>query len=74
MDTLKIYIEDHKDRFLQELLSFLRIPSVSAETAHGEDMKKAANFVKEQLIKAGADKVRLIPTIGQPLVYGEKKI
>ncbi len=72
MNALRTYIENHKDRFLQELISFLRIPSVGAVSEHAEDMKKAANFVKEQLKKAGADKVYLIPTIGQPLVYGEK--
>ena len=74
MTPLQNYIKDNQSRFLQELFTFLRIPSVSALSSHQEDMEKAANFVREQLDKAGADKAYLIPTKGNPLVFAEKKI
>lgn len=69
---MKAYIENNKDRFIEELFSLLRIPSVSADSKHKEDVKKAATFVKDQLVNAGADKANVYPTAGHPIVYGEK--
>ncbi len=66
------YQEKNKDRFLQELLELLRIPSVSARSEHKDDMKKCAEAVKDSLLKAGADKAEIYPTAGHPVVYGEK--
>lgn len=74
MEQLKSYLEEHKERFLNELLDLLRIPSVSADTAYKADVLKTADFVKEKLIVAGADNVELCPTAGYPIVYGEKII
>lgn len=68
------YIEKNKDRFLSELFDLLRIPSVSADSRHKEDMRKTAEFVKTQLLKAGIDKAELCETAGFPVVYGEKMI
>ncbi len=68
----KEYQEQHKDRFLNELLELLRIPSVSARGEHKGDMIKCAEAVKEKLLAAGADTVDIIPTAGHPIVYGEK--
>jgi acetylornithine deacetylase/succinyl-diaminopimelate desuccinylase-like protein len=68
------YIQQHQDRFLSELFDLLRIPSVSADSRHQADMRKTAEFVKEQLLKAGADKAELCETAGFPVVYGEKII
>jgi acetylornithine deacetylase/succinyl-diaminopimelate desuccinylase-like protein len=68
------YIEKNKDRFLSELFDLLRIPSVSADSKHVADMRKTAEFVKEQLLKAGVDKAELCETAGFPVVYGEKII
>lgn len=68
------YIIDNKDRFLDELLRFLEIPSVSANQDFEEDVFEAAEFVKERLIEAGADNVEVISTGGYPVVYGEKII
>jgi acetylornithine deacetylase/succinyl-diaminopimelate desuccinylase-like protein len=74
MQVWKDYQEQHKDRFLNELLDLLRIPSVSAKTEHKEDMVKCAEAVRQRLLEAGADKVEIYPTEGHPVVYGEKII
>ncbi len=74
MQHIKDYIDQNKDRFLNELLEILRIPSVSADSAFKADVLKTAEFVKDKLIAAGADKVEVCPTAGYPIVYGEKMI
>ena len=74
MDAWKEYQEKNKERFLNELLDLLRIPSVSAKGEHKEDMIKCADAVKARLLEAGADKVEIYPTEGHPIVYGEKII
>lgn len=66
------YLESNKDRFLNELLELLRIPSVSADSKYAADVKRTADFVAEKLKAAGADKVEVCPTAGHPIVYGEK--
>lgn len=74
MTDLKNYIETHKQLFLDELFSFLRIPSVSAKPEHKEDMTKACLFLQEKIKKAGADICEVHTTKGHPIVYGEKMI
>lgn len=74
MDALNNYLEENKDRFLEELMELLRIPSVSADPEFQDDVFDAAEFVKEKLIEAGADNVEVCPTAGFPIVYGEKII
>jgi acetylornithine deacetylase/succinyl-diaminopimelate desuccinylase-like protein len=74
MQVWKDYQEKNKDRFLNELLELLRIPSVSAKSEHKEDMVRCAESVKQRLLEAGADKVDIYPTTGHPIVYGEKII
>jgi acetylornithine deacetylase/succinyl-diaminopimelate desuccinylase-like protein len=74
MQVWKTYQEENKDRFLNELLDLLRIPSVSAKSEHKADMIKCAEAVKNSLLQAGADKVEIYETPGHPLVYGEKII
>jgi acetylornithine deacetylase/succinyl-diaminopimelate desuccinylase-like protein len=74
MENIKTYIEQNKDRFIEELFGLIRIPSISSETSHKEDMLKAAEYWKTSLLKAGADKAEIIPTDGNPVVYGEKII
>lgn len=71
---IKSYIESNKDRFLSELFEILRIPSVSADSKYKGDVRKAAEYVKEKLIAAGADNVALIETKGHPVVFGEKLV
>ena len=68
------YLETNKDRFLNELLELLRIPSVSADSKYAADVKRTAEFVAEKLKAAGADQVEVCATAGHPIVYGEKII
>lgn len=74
MEKVSQYIAQNKDRFLEELLDLLRIPSVSADPAFAADVRKTAIKVQESLLKAGADKAELFETKGHPIVYGEKII
>ena len=74
MLNTKQYIEEHQDRFLGELMDFLRIPSISTSRKYAEDMQRAAEFVKQKLLEAGMDQAKLIETKGCPLVYGEKMV
>lgn len=74
METIRKYIDTHKDRFIDELFELLRIPSVSADSSKKDDVLRAAQFVKASLEKAGADKVEICPTAGHPVVYAEKII
>ncbi|MGM9752813.1 MAG: dipeptidase [Candidatus Cryptobacteroides sp.] len=69
---MKQYIEQHKDRFFEELFSLLRIPSVSAKKANEADCERCAKRLAQLLLEAGADKAELCPTKGKPVVYGEK--
>jgi acetylornithine deacetylase/succinyl-diaminopimelate desuccinylase-like protein len=66
------YIQTNQDRFLSELFDLLRIPSVSADSKHKQDVRKAAEYVVQKLKEAGADKVELCETKGHPIVFGEK--
>ena len=68
------YLETNKQRYLDELIDLLRIPSISAKTEHAPDMQRCAEKVKEALLAAGADKAEIIQTAGHPIVYGEKLI
>ena len=68
------YQEKNKDRFLNELLDLLRIPSVSAKAENKTDMVACAEAVKQRLTEAGADKVEIYATDGHPIVYAEKII
>ncbi|MEG1554874.1 MAG: dipeptidase [Rikenellaceae bacterium] len=74
MKKTQIYINENKDKFLTELFELLRIPSISAESAHKGDMVLCANKIKENLLSSGADKATVYPTAGAPVVYGEKTI
>lgn len=74
MQGVNSYIDQNKDRFLDELFQLLRIPSVSANPDFKDDVFEAAEFIKEKLIEAGADNVEVCPTDGYPIVYGDKII
>lgn len=72
MQAWNDYQNQHKDRFLNELIDLLKIPSVSADSKHNADTARCAEAVKESLLKAGCDKAEICPTGGHPIVYGEK--
>src|SRR6056297_145006 len=74
MEKVKQYIEENKDRFLEELFEMIRIPSISSMKDHKQDMVKMAEKFKETLLAAGCDKAEVMPTDGNPVVYGEKII
>ena len=71
---MKEYIEANKDRFLEELFSLLRIPSVSSLEAHRPDMERCAGRLAELLKQAGADEAGVYPTAGHPVVFGSRKV
>jgi len=66
------YINDNKQRFLDELFELLRIPSVSADLKFKDDVAKCAESVADHLRRAGADHVEVCQTNGHPIVYGDK--
>lgn len=74
MSTIQSYIDQHKDRFIAELIDLLKIPSISADTAFSEDVIQTAEAVKVALDQAGCDRVEICETKGYPVVYGEKII
>lgn len=74
MQTPSQYINDNKQRFLDELFELLRIPSISADPSFSDSVHKTADFVAESLRKAGADNVEICQTAGYPIVYGDKII
>jgi acetylornithine deacetylase/succinyl-diaminopimelate desuccinylase-like protein len=74
MEHAKKYIEENKDRFLEELFDLIRIPSISSEAARKDDMLRAAEYWKKTLDDAGAEDTAIMETDGNPVVYGEKKI
>ena len=74
MQVWKDYQEKNKDRFLNEMLDLLRIPSVSAKSEHKADMLKCAEAVKKSLLDAGCSKAEVMATDGHPAVFGEKII
>jgi len=74
MEYIREYIAQHKDRFLQELFGLIRIPSISSEAEHKEDMLRAAEYWRKSLREAGCERSEIFPTGGNPIVYGEKII
>jgi len=70
----KKYISEHKDRFLNELIELLKIPSISADSAYETDVLRTADQIKISLENAGCDHVEICDTEGYPIVYGEKII
>jgi len=72
MQEIKKYVEENKQRFLDELFELLRFPSVSADPKYKGDVLKTADFVAAKLKEAGADNVEICETAGYPIVYGEK--
>lgn len=71
---IKSYIQANKDRFLDELFSLIRIPSISSQSEHKEDMVKCANRWKELILEAGADSCEVMPTEGNPVVFAQRHI
>ena len=74
MEHINNYVEENKEKFLEDLFGLIKIPSISSIADHKDDMYKAAGYWKEILLKAGADKAEIFETDGNPVTYGEKII
>lgn len=74
MKSAKSYIKEHQNRFVDELIALLKVPSISADSNYKADVIKTAELIKESLVEAGCDAVEICETPGYPIVYGEKKI
>ena len=73
-NNIRSYIKENEARFLDELFSLIRIPSISAEPAHKVDMLQCAERWRELLIAAGVDHAEVMPSAGNPLVFAEKHV
>ena len=71
MATWKGYLDENPPRFVGELLDFLRIPSISAISAHAGDVQRAAEWVAARVSAAGTEHVQILPTGGHPVVYAD---
>ncbi|MCI4670139.1 MAG: dipeptidase [Bacteroidia bacterium] len=72
MNPTRSIVDENKDRFLEELISFLKIPSISADSAYKEEVVRAADWLMAQFNSLKMDKVEKFPTKGHPIVYAEK--
>lgn len=71
---IKKFIEENESRFLDELFSLIRIPSISSQKSHKQDMTACAERWRQLLIEAGADRAEVMPSDGNPLVFAEKHV
>ncbi len=71
MSKWEDYLNEHQDRFVDELVDFLRIPSISSLTEHRPDVIAAAEWVKSRMLRAGIESVKIMQTGGHPVVYGD---
>ena len=74
MEYINNYINKHKDRFINELIELLKIPSISADQDYKSDVLKCAEAVAKSMEDAGADNIEICETKGYPIVYAEKII
>jgi len=74
MMDIQTYIAAHKERFMEEWASLIRIPSVSCQTEHKSDMIRCAERWKELLLEAGCQRAEILPSAGNPFVYAEYKV
>ena len=72
MITINQYLEENKERFLNELFELIRIPSISSQSEHKQDMYRCAEKWVELMLSAGVDKAQVFETEGHPVAYGEK--
>ncbi|HBB93673.1 MAG: peptidase M20 [Bacteroidetes bacterium GWF2_49_14] len=74
MITINEYIDQHKERFLEELFGLIRIPSISSIASHKPDMYRAAASLKKLLLQAGVDSAEIYETEGNPVIYAQKMV
>ena len=71
MNNVIDFINTHRDRYVEELKTYLAIPSISALPEHAEDVRKCAEWTRAEMERIGLQNVRLIETPGHPVVYGD---
>lgn len=71
MDNIKKFVSENKERFIEELKDYIKIPSISTDPERKDDVKNCAIFVENMIKKAGIEKTRIYETDGHPIVYGE---
>jgi len=69
--TIQEYFEKNKDNFINQLIEFLKIPSISSEPQHKDDIRRCAEWLYNNIKNSGIDNVRIIETEGHPIVYAE---
>ncbi len=69
MSAIGSYIEQHRQRFVEELADLLRFPSISTDPAHASDVRRCAEWLLEHLSSLAPQRVELFPTAGHPIVY-----
>jgi len=74
METIKNYVESHKERFLEELFELIRIPSISSDSNAGDEMRRTAEHIRKSLIDAGVDHAEVKETSGWPVVFAQKMV
>src|SRR3954452_24922837 len=67
----RVFVEQNKQRYIEELTELLSIPSISTQSEHKDDVRRAAAWVADDLRRSGIENVRVIDTAGHPLVYGD---
>lgn len=72
MEHIRQYLDQHKDRFLEELIELLKIPSISADSAYKDDVNRAADWLVSQFEALKVDRVEKFATPGHPIVFAEK--
>ena len=72
MSTASTLSEEEKNKYLNELFEFLKLPSVSADSKFSKYMNTTANWLSNELLKSGCDSTKVYQTNGHPIVYGEK--
>jgi len=72
--SIKSYIQDNEPRMLDELFSLIRIPSISAQPEHKDDMLACAQRWRQLLLEAGADEAHVMPSAGNPVVFAQKTV
>ena len=72
MSEIQKYISKNEPKMLEDLFSLIRIPSISAKPEHHDDMLACAERWAQLLIEAGADEALVMPSKGNPIVFGQK--
>ncbi|MBV8445753.1 MAG: M20/M25/M40 family metallo-hydrolase, partial [Candidatus Dormibacteraeota bacterium] len=73
-EDLDRYCAAHEQRFTDELIDFLRIPSISADPEHAADVRRNAEYLRDALLQAGFQRAELVETSGHPSVYAERMV